>query len=227
MFARSKSRPDATSPDWTFTRMKRSPDFAAACSMPRILRRWRRRAATRPGIGGRLESWRGACGRNVFVGDLIAGQLGFSQTDDRRQPAMHATVHERLVQAAHSPAKVARGFTEVRAGIRRENLGHHRMPGLRLAAIEGELDVGHAHHVAVAEIDLLDSPAVDERAIGAAEISNSGCVPLAHQGGMFAGDSVGDDLQIGRFAAPDEEGRLLDHRFFRRAALGGKMLKPR
>ena len=180
------------------------------------------------------------CRRIVLVGNLLAGQRALAELDDRLQAGLHAAGHERFVQAADAAAEYYL-FDEAAAGSPRfvppsssaasspssaEDLCDRCLPGLRLAAIEGELDVGHLHHVAVVEFRLLGPLAVDERAVRAAEVPDAGRASLADHGGVLAGNAVGIDLQIGRVAAPNDEGRLVEERFLRRAALGGEMFQP-
>ena len=80
--------------------MKSLPGIATACSMPRIRRRWRSRAATRPGTADNRELFPAPAGGSIFVQRFIAGQLPLPKIDDRLQSPFHATAHEHFVHAA-------------------------------------------------------------------------------------------------------------------------------
>ncbi len=74
------------------------------------------------------------------------------------------------------------------------------------ARYEGELAVGNDQYVAIAQDDIVDAVAIDEGAIGAAEVADVITIPFAHDDCMFARDARRVDLQVGRVDAANREG---------------------
>ena len=111
-----------------------------------------------------------------------------------------------------------------RLGIQQPRDGPLR--ACRLAAPERELDIPNDQQVAVVENGFLNPSTVDERAVGAVEVADAVLSVFIDQHNVFTRYSVGTDLQVGRLAAPDDEGELVKGRPFRRTAFLGEVLQP-